>query len=123
MSGSIQYIAPDIRLAVARFEYLKQIIMAQEWSYQYLHDESLLLYPNTRYGVRSEKIISVIALSAITSVPATADKRVAYTYDSFSSDWGAGPKIKKAFQEKCACELEFITLDNGVSILRRAEPL
>lgn len=66
-----------------------------------------------------KKILSVIVLSAMMSMPATADKLVVYTYDSFASDWGPGPKIKKAFQEKCACELEFVTLDDGVSILNR----
>ncbi|WP_375754070.1 thiamine ABC transporter substrate binding subunit [Vibrio sp. HN007] len=42
-----------------------------------------------------------------------------YTYDSFAADWGPGPKIEKAFEDKCGCNLEFVALDDGVSILNR----
>lgn len=66
-----------------------------------------------------KKILSVIAISVMVSMPATAEKLTVYTYDSFASDWGPGPKIKKAFEEKCGCELEFVALDDGVSILNR----
>ena len=66
-----------------------------------------------------KKILPLIAFLAMISMPATANKLVVYTYDSFASDWGPGPKIKKAFEEKCACELEFVALDDGVSILNR----
>jgi thiamine transport system substrate-binding protein len=48
-----------------------------------------------------------------------ANKLVVYTYDSFASDWGPGPKIKQAFEAQCECELEFVSLDDGVSILNR----
>ena len=60
-----------------------------------------------------------MALAAIISTPAAAQKLVVYTYDSFASDWGPGPKIKSAFEKSCACELEFVALDDGVSILNR----
>ncbi|WP_415228186.1 thiamine ABC transporter substrate binding subunit [Psychromonas sp.] len=66
-----------------------------------------------------KKIIPLIAFSILLSMPATADKLVVYTYDSFSSDWGPGPKIKQAFEAKCACDLEFVALADGVSILNR----
>lgn len=42
-----------------------------------------------------------------------------YTYSSFASDWGPGPAIKQAFEAKCACKLELVALDDGVSILNR----
>lgn len=42
-----------------------------------------------------------------------------YTYDSFAADWGPGPKIKQAFEDNCGCELRFVALDDGVSILNR----
>lgn len=48
-----------------------------------------------------------------------ADKLTVYTYDSFASDWGPGPKIEAAFEAKCGCDLEFVALDDGVSILNR----
>lgn len=42
-----------------------------------------------------------------------------YTYDSFSADWGPGPKVKKAFEAECGCELKFVALEDGVSLLNR----
>lgn len=42
-----------------------------------------------------------------------------YTYSSFTSDWGPGPKLKRAFEEQCACELKYISSDDGVSLLNR----
>ncbi|MFQ3176666.1 MAG: thiamine transport system substrate-binding protein [Psychromonas sp.] len=66
-----------------------------------------------------KKIIPLMALSVIISMPVLADKLVVYTYDSFASDWGPGPKVKQAFEKNCACSLEFVALDDGVSILNR----
>ncbi|MFW0764331.1 thiamine ABC transporter substrate binding subunit [Trabulsiella odontotermitis] len=42
-----------------------------------------------------------------------------YTYDSFSADWGPGPAVKKAFEADCNCELKYVTLEDGVSLLNR----
>jgi thiamine transport system substrate-binding protein len=42
-----------------------------------------------------------------------------YTYDSFTSDWGPGPQVKKAFEANCDCSLELVGLEDGVSILNR----
>nr|WP_230514063.1 thiamine ABC transporter substrate binding subunit [Limnobaculum parvum] len=42
-----------------------------------------------------------------------------YTYDSFASDWGPGPKIKKVFEAQCQCELKLVPLADGVSLLNR----
>ncbi len=42
-----------------------------------------------------------------------------YTYDSFVSDWGPGPQVKKLFEESCSCELTFVGLEDGVSLLSR----
>jgi thiamine transport system substrate-binding protein len=67
-----------------------------------------------------KKILPLIAFTTMISMPVAAtNKLVVYTYDSFASDWGPGPKIKKAFEAQCACELEFVSLDDGVSILNR----
>ncbi len=32
---------------------------------------------------------------------------------------GAGPAVKKAFEADCNCELKFVTLEDGVSLLNR----
>ncbi|WP_425609013.1 thiamine ABC transporter substrate binding subunit [Vibrio mediterranei] len=50
---------------------------------------------------------------------AAANTLTVYTYDSFASDWGPGPAIEKAFETKCGCDLNFVALDDGVSILNR----
>ncbi|MDG3087032.1 thiamine ABC transporter substrate binding subunit [Vibrio hannami] len=63
--------------------------------------------------------ISALALATSFSALAADNTLTVYTYDSFSSDWGPGPKIEKAFEEKCGCNLEFVALDDGVSILNR----
>ncbi|MEQ5973202.1 thiamine ABC transporter substrate binding subunit [Serratia liquefaciens] len=42
-----------------------------------------------------------------------------YTYDSFAADWGPGPAVKKAFEAQCECELKFVALEDGVSLLNR----
>lgn len=42
-----------------------------------------------------------------------------YTYDSFASEWGPGPAVEKAFEARCGCDLNFVTLEDGVSILNR----
>lgn len=42
-----------------------------------------------------------------------------YTYGSFASEWGPGPKIEANFEKVCACDLKFIALDDGVSVLNR----
>ncbi len=42
-----------------------------------------------------------------------------YTYDSFTSDWGPGPQVKSTFEKQCECELIFVGLEDGVSLLSR----
>lgn len=42
-----------------------------------------------------------------------------YTYDSFAADWGPGPAVKKAFEADCQCDLKFVALEDGVSLLNR----
>lgn len=65
-----------------------------------------------------KKLLSCLLLL---SAPAFAAKPVltVYTYDSFSADWGPGPAIKKAFEAQCGCELKYVALEDGVSLLNR----
>ncbi|TOE32703.1 thiamine ABC transporter substrate binding subunit [Vibrio parahaemolyticus] len=65
--------------------------------------------------------LNLIALAAITSTSAFAAENTLtiYTYDSFAADWGLGPKIEQAFEAKCGCDVNFVALDDGVSILNR----
>ncbi|MEA5236031.1 thiamine ABC transporter substrate binding subunit [Vibrio parahaemolyticus] len=65
--------------------------------------------------------LNLIALAAITSTSAFAAENTLtiYTYDSFAADWGPGSKIEQAFEAKCGCDVNFVALDDGVSILNR----
>ena len=63
----------------------------------------------------------LIAVSSLQSPPAAAGKETltVYTYDSFVSDWGPGPKIEEAFEAACDCDLIFVGLDSSIGILSR----
>ncbi|MDO6707625.1 thiamine ABC transporter substrate binding subunit [Photobacterium sp. 1_MG-2023] len=56
---------------------------------------------------------------AATSAAAAQPTLTVYTYSSFTADWGPGPAIEKAFEKECGCDLQFVALDDGVSILNR----
>ena len=42
-----------------------------------------------------------------------------YTYESFTSEWGPGPKVKEAFEKTCDCEVDYVSLADGVALLTR----
>tara|TARA_Y100001970_G_scaffold120686_1_gene149721 strand:+ start:2135 stop:3148 length:1014 start_codon:yes stop_codon:yes gene_type:complete len=42
-----------------------------------------------------------------------------YTYDSFTSEWGAGPIIKKIFEDKYNKNLNFISVDSAATLLTK----
>ncbi|MHB0951679.1 MAG: thiamine ABC transporter substrate binding subunit [Allorhizobium sp.] len=51
---------------------------------------------------------------------AAADKTLTiYTYESFMSEWGPGPKVKEAFEKTCDCTVEFVGVADGVALLTR----
>ncbi|CCF11010.1 MULTISPECIES: thiamine ABC transporter substrate binding subunit [Pantoea] len=64
---------------------------------------------------------NVLPVLLLLSAPVFAAKPVltVYTYDAFSADWGPGPAVKKAFEAQCGCELKFVALEDGVSLLNR----
>lgn len=63
----------------------------------------------------------ILPLLMLLSLPALAAKPLltVYTYDSFSAEWGPGPAVKKAFETQCGCELRYVALEDGVSLLNR----
>lgn len=64
-----------------------------------------------------KKFLPLLALAAM---PVFAKPVLTvYTYDSFAADWGPGPAVKKAFEADCNCELKFVALEDGVSLLNR----
>ncbi len=48
-----------------------------------------------------------------------AEKLIVYTYDSFVSEWGPGPLIEKAFEEKYSVDLELIAVDSAATLLNK----
>ncbi|MFN4206180.1 MAG: thiamine ABC transporter substrate binding subunit [Agrobacterium albertimagni] len=49
-----------------------------------------------------------------------ADKTLTvYTYESFVSEWGPGPKVKEAFEQTCDCTVNFVGVADGVALLTR----
>lgn len=44
---------------------------------------------------------------------------IVYTYESFTSEWGPGPKIAESFQKTCDCKLTYVSVADGVELLTR----
>lgn len=63
--------------------------------------------------------LAIFIASASHSFSNQKNTLTVYTYSSFNSEWGPGPKIKEKFESKCNCTLKFIDLDDGVSLLTR----
>jgi thiamine transport system substrate-binding protein len=53
--------------------------------------------------------------------PALAQEKTLtiYTYESFTAEWGPGPKVKEEFEKTCACTIEFVSVADGVALLSR----
>jgi thiamine transport system substrate-binding protein len=70
-------------------------------------------------------LLAGIALAAATGLFATgqaeaADKTLTiYTYESFTADWGPGPKVKAAFEKTCGCTVNYVSVTDGVALLSR----
>ena len=57
------------------------------------------------------------------AMPALAETPVltVLTYDSFTSEWGPGPAVEKAFEATCACDLQFVPAGDGATLLARIQ--
>lgn len=60
-------------------------------------------------------VSSLLAQSSGASLPTLN----VYTYSSFTSEWGPGPQLKEAFEAHCNCRVNYISSDDGVSLLNR----
>jgi len=58
-------------------------------------------------------------MGAATMAVAETPVLTVLTYDSFTSEWGPGPIIEKAFEAECACDLRFVTGGDGAALLSR----
>lgn len=64
---------------------------------------------------------SGLLLSTLLAFAASAEQKslTVYTYDSFTSEWGPGPKVKEAFEKTCDCTLNLVGVADGVALLNR----
>ncbi|WP_137136820.1 thiamine ABC transporter substrate binding subunit [Rhizobium sp. FKY42] len=58
-------------------------------------------------------------LLASTSNAQEAKSLTVYTYESFISKWGPGPKVRAAFEKTCGCTVNFVGVSDGVALLTR----
>ena len=67
-----------------------------------------------------KRLLLSLALFTSLSIAAEAkDTLTIYTYESFVSEWGPGPKIKTAFEKTCDCTVEWVAVADGVAMLNR----
>lgn len=69
--------------------------------------------------MRLLSLVALCATFALASFAQAKEKLTIYTYDSFVSEWGPGPKIKENFEKECDCELEWVASADGVALLNR----
>lgn len=71
--------------------------------------------------MRATTTIPVIAFGLFAAAfPATAQETLTvYTYESFTTEWGPGPAVEEAFEAECDCDLEFVSVADGVALLNR----
>jgi thiamine transport system substrate-binding protein len=76
--------------------------------------------PTKEASLRAIFLTLVPALAFSIVAPAAAqEKLTVYTYESFTAEWGPGPQVEKAFEATCGCDLEFISVADGVALLHR----
>ena len=81
--------------------------------------------PFDHIRISRRKALGTVAAVALLSTglgttAAAADKTLTvYTYESFISEWGPGPKVKAAFEKTCGCTVKFVGVEDGVALLNR----
>jgi thiamine transport system substrate-binding protein len=69
--------------------------------------------------MRRFSLMLAAALAAFSSSALAAGTLTIYTYESFTSEWGPGPKVKEAFEKTCDCKVDYVSLPDGVALLTR----
>jgi thiamine transport system substrate-binding protein len=64
-------------------------------------------------------MLGLLSSIALLTPAKAAGALTVYTYESFTAEWGPGPKIEAAFEKKCGCNLKFVSLADGVALLNR----
>ncbi|MDR3474008.1 MAG: thiamine ABC transporter substrate binding subunit [Devosia sp.] len=66
-------------------------------------------------------VVAVLTLIASSAMAAEQPTLTVYTYQSFASDYGPGPALKKGFEAQCTCTLAFVPIDSAIGALRRIQ--
>jgi len=66
-----------------------------------------------------KKIFILLFLIIGLTTKTYADNLTIYTYDSFISEWGPGPIIKKIFKEKFNTSIDFVSVDSAATLLNK----
>lgn len=65
-------------------------------------------------------LISTALLASAAFAQAVPQPLTVYTYDSFSADWSAGPKVKAGFENQFPqCQLNYVAFDNNGTLFNR----
>lgn len=64
-------------------------------------------------------IVTSLSLFASSNKEVESDKLVIYAYDSFTSEWGAGPQIVANFEEKYGIDVEMIGFGDAGTVLTK----
>jgi thiamine transport system substrate-binding protein len=65
-------------------------------------------------------LLSLVSTLALGASASAADLTI-YTYESFTAEWGPGPQVEKAFEAECGCDVEFVSVADGVALLNRVK--
>lgn len=65
-------------------------------------------------------LLSTLSLLGLAAA-ASAESLTVYTYDGFTAEWGPGPRVEKAFEAECGCDLQFVTAGDGVALLNKVK--
>ena len=65
------------------------------------------------------RLLMIAAALVLVAAKVSAETLTVYTYDSFTAEWGPGPKLTELFEARCDCTLELVGLEDAVSILSR----
>ena len=58
--------------------------------------------------MRRYSLMFAAALAALSTSAFAAGTLTIYTYESFTSEWGPGPKVKEAFEKVCDCTVAWV---------------
>lgn len=64
-------------------------------------------------------VLPAVAFMPLSGAVAADKVLTIYTYESFISEWGPGPKIKETFEKTCGCTVELVGVEDGVALLTR----